>query len=139
VDDARVIGFYFAVRSIYAGYKECGFLILTWAKKKFNTHVTGGVVNNVTRAIWIRGASIAPRTLGTRSKHDCDATRATITGVVVNHEKSQHIMFCGSAEFYIVNDLGSYLHSFENGSTMLNPQATPIPCYYYLQGDFIFF
>jgi hypothetical protein len=25
--------------------------------------------------------------------------------VVVNHEKSLHIMFCGSAEFYIMNNL----------------------------------
>jgi hypothetical protein len=54
--------------------------------------------------------------------------------VVVNHEKSQHVMFCGSAKFYIVNDLGSHLHSFENVSTMLSPQTTPVPCYYYLQG-----
>jgi hypothetical protein len=54
--------------------------------------------------------------------------------VVDNHEKSQHVMFCGSAESYIMNDLQSHLHSFENGSTMLNPQTTPVPCNYYLQG-----
>ncbi len=54
--------------------------------------------------------------------------------VVVNHEKSQHVMFCGSAEFYIMNDLGSHLCSFENGLTMPNPQTTPVPCNYYPQG-----
>jgi hypothetical protein len=59
--------------------------------------------------------------------------------VVVNHEKSLHIMFCGSAEFYIMNNLWSHLLSFQNGSTMPNPKSNPIPCNCYPQGVGFFY
>ena len=54
--------------------------------------------------------------------------------VVVEHEHEDLVLCCGSAEFYVMNDLRSHRHSFENGSAMPDPMTTPKPCKYFPQG-----
>jgi hypothetical protein len=46
---------------------------------KVNTHVSGSVVDNISRAVWIRRTGCLPCTLGSWTKQDGDTARASVT------------------------------------------------------------